>query len=115
MSLGPSLLGAAVGFGLGGNARSAIGGAAAGYALNKIANHQPLFGGACGEGMAHSSETGRCIKLGGSTHRSLKNGYNKKQVRAIKKALEKSRENGHSNEKMRSGIAKAIRKYHVTE
>ena len=112
MSLGPSLFGAAVGFGLGGNARSAIGGAAAGYALNKIVNRQPLFGGACGEGMAHSSETGRCIKIGGNAHRNLESGYSDKQIHAMRKALEKATLKGHHEDhmKMRKIMANAIRR-----
>ena len=112
MSLGSSLFGAAIGFGLGGNARSAIGGAAAGYALNKFAHHQPLFGGACGEGKAHSSETGRCIKIGGAAHRNLEGGYTEKQFEAMKKALHKARSKGYADysPEMKIAIAKAIRK-----
>ena len=44
-SLNSSLLGAAIGFGLGGTGRSAIVGAAAGYALNKVQQRKPIFGG----------------------------------------------------------------------
>ena len=44
-SLNSSLLGAALGYGIGGTGRSAILGAVSGYALNKISKKKSIFGG----------------------------------------------------------------------
>lgn len=109
--LASSLFGSAVGFGLGGNGRSAALGAAAGYALNKLTHHKPLFGGGCESGSGHSPETGLCIKVGGPSHKSLKYGYSQRQTHAMHTALNKAREMGYSEEspQMRRMISDAIR------
>jgi hypothetical protein len=70
--LDSSLLGAAIGFGVGGSAQSAAGGAAIGYALNKLTNHKPLFGGKkCPKGKILNPESGRCVKLNGRIGKKL--------------------------------------------
>jgi hypothetical protein len=111
MALSSSLLGAALGFGLGGNGQSAALGAAAGYAVNKFSHHQPLFGGACGEGRGHSPVSGHCIRLGGKAHASLVSGYSERQMEAMEKAIEKAESLGHakSSREMKLLVSRAIR------
>lgn len=111
MSLGSTLFGAALGYGIGGNERSAIGGAAIGYALNKFSHHQPLLGGACGKDKVFSPVSGRCITMGGSRHAGLKAGYTESQNNAMKKAIQLAKQRGYGDysAQMRSMVSKAIR------
>jgi hypothetical protein len=111
MSLKSSLLGAALGFGFGGNGQSAALGAAAGYAINKFSNHKPLFGGACEVGKAHSPATGHCITVGGATHKNLKQGYSQRQMDAIRNALHEGEKMGHHkhSHEMKVMVGRAIR------
>ena len=113
MALSSSLLGAALGFGFGGNGQSAALGAAAGYAVNKLSHHQPLFGGACVVGKGHSPITGLCITLGGKTHKNLSVGYNEKQLEKMKKAIQEAETIGYHklSHEMKVMVARAIREH----
>lgn len=107
-----ALFGALLGYGLGGNGQSAALGAAAGYSIQKASRHEPLFGGACTEGMAHSPLSGKCIKLGGKTHMGLSQSYSNKQIENMRKAIKEARANGYSNSssQMKKLIIAAINK-----
>jgi len=104
-------IGAALGLGVFGTLPAAALAGLGVYGFQQLKNHQPLIQGGCSDGYGHSPMTGRCIAMGGKSHKNLTEGYSTAQLQAMNMAVRNARQMGFKDysPEMRSMISTAIR------